>query len=101
MLISGIKSLFLMFTRYLTGRMMNNRRLARLGLVSLLFILTQSLASACPVCFGAEGDPATEGLNFAILTLLGVTGTVVGGFVSFFLRLKRRSRMNAAAMGKT
>jgi hypothetical protein len=70
-------------------------------IASLLITLMLSLNSAasCPVCFGALDDPATQGMNVAILTLLGVTGSVLAGFLSFFLRLRRLSRSSAASRG--
>jgi hypothetical protein len=69
------------------------------GLSVLLFI-SGSSAFSCPVCFGALDDPATKGMNIAIVTLLGVTGSVLAGFVSFFLRLRRLSRTSAIERGE-
>lgn len=57
----------------------------------LMFSITQ--AAACPVCFGEKGSAATEGLNWAIMFLLGVTGTVLSAIGAFFLRMKKRSKM--------
>ncbi len=59
--------------------------------LSILLIMSQNSAFSCPVCFGALDDPATNGMNFAIITLLGVTGSVLAGFISFFLRLRKLS----------
>ena len=36
-------------------------------------------AFACATCFGAEGNPQTEGLNMAIITLLSVTYSLFTG----------------------
>ena len=47
---------------------------------------------ACAVCFGAKGDPQTEGLNMAILTLLGTTYTIFGGMIVMGILLWRRSK---------
>lgn len=63
----------------------------------VLLIVSQHSAYSCPVCFGALDDPATNGMNVAIFTLLGVTGSVLAGFIAFFLRLKRLAR--AARIG--
>ena len=68
-------------------------------LLAFLVILGQNIAFSCPVCFGALDDPATQGMNVAILTLLGVTGTVLAGLISFFLRLRRFSRAAAFKRG--
>ena len=57
---------------------------------SLLFL--PDILSACPSCYGAPGEPMTEGMNMAILSLMGVTGGVLFGFVSFFVYLRKRAR---------
>ena len=49
-------------------------------------------AQACEVCFGTADDPATLGMNGAILFLLGVIGLVQFGFVSLFWGFRKRSR---------
>jgi len=67
----------------------------------LLVFLGQSYAVSCPVCFGALDDPATNGMNFAIFTLLGVTGSVLAAFVAFFLRLRKLSRSAATERGES
>ncbi len=61
-----------------------------LGIVS--FIFSQSTV-ACPYCFGigAEDSSMADGMRLAIASLLGVTGTVLGAFAYFFLRLMRKS----------
>jgi len=48
------------------------------------------------VCFGAEGDPQTEGLNMAILTLLGTTYALFGGMIALGFALWRRSQKAVA-----
>ena len=62
-----------------------------LGLTGVL--LAGGEALACPICFG--GDPDSDiarGMNWAVLTLLGVTGGVLTGFVGFIFHLIKRSR---------
>lgn len=46
---------------------------------------------ACPVCYGNVESPLTAGMNMAIFTLLGVTGSVLGLFAIFFLYLRKRA----------
>lgn len=58
-----------------------------------LLMISLAQASACPVCYGEKGSAATEGLNWAIVFLLGVTGTVLSAVGAFFLRMKRRSKV--------
>ena len=58
-----------------------------------IFCLIPETVSACSVCFGAPPDhPMTESLNLAIIALIGVTGTVLGGISAFFIFLARRGK---------
>lgn len=47
---------------------------------------------ACPVCFGAEETSLIDGTKIGILVLLAVTLAVQGGFVGFFLYLRKRAK---------
>jgi hypothetical protein len=58
----------------------------------VLLLLPADPALACPVCFGPADSPMVDGVNIAILFLLGITGSVLGGFVAFFVHLARRAR---------
>jgi hypothetical protein len=51
-----------------------------------------SSALACPVCFGAEETPLIEGAKLGVLLLLAITLAVQGGFVGFFLYLRKRAK---------
>ncbi|HUI07714.1 MAG TPA: hypothetical protein VL486_11995 [Verrucomicrobiae bacterium] len=53
---------------------------------------------ACAVCYGAPEAPQTKGMNLGIVTMLGVTGVVLGGFGGMIFRLARRARRHAADM---
>lgn len=55
-------------------------------------LLAAAPASACATCFGASDSPLTEGMNGAILTLLGVVAFVQVGFVALFVRFVIRAR---------
>ncbi len=69
-------------------------RAARMvAFAALVLILAPAAAWACPICFGADPDSATgRSVNWAVLTLLGVTGGVLSGFVGFIFHLLKRSR---------
>jgi hypothetical protein len=54
-----------------------------------------STVFACPVCFGAEETPLIEGTQLGILVLLGITLSVQGAFVAFFLHLRARAKRMA------
>jgi len=44
------------------------------------------------VCFGAEETSMINGTRLGILVLLGITLAVQGGFLAFFLYLRRRAQ---------
>ncbi len=46
---------------------------------------------ACPACYGVSDSPLAEGMNWGILTLLGVVGTVLTCFLVFFVHIVRKS----------
>jgi hypothetical protein len=61
--------------------------------VALLIFFTPAEVWACPICFGLEtGSDEAVSLNWAVFTLLGVTGGVLSGFVAFIFHLLKRSR---------
>jgi hypothetical protein len=62
--------------------------------VMLLFI--PSMALACGSCYGAADSSATNGMNLAILSMLGITGSVLAAMTSFFLYLRKRARLTLA-----
>ena len=67
---------------------------SRLFAVALALVLVMpDLVVACPNCYGDPDSTMTQGLNVAILLLLGVTGTVLGGIVGFFFYLRQRAAM--------
>ena len=47
---------------------------------------------ACATCYGAADAAMTRGMNAAILTLLGITGVVLGGIIAAIVCLVRRAR---------
>ena len=61
------------------------------GLV-LAATVTAGKASACAVCFGDPSSLQTQGVNMAMLTLLGVTGVVQIAFAAAFIVFWRRAK---------
>lgn len=53
-------------------------------------MLCSAKAYACAVCYGAEGDPQTAGMNGAILTLLGFVAVIAAGVGGLAFRMMRR-----------
>jgi hypothetical protein len=52
---------------------------------------------ACPMCFGAEETSMINGTKLGVLVLLAITLAVQGGFVGFFLYLRKRAKRIADA----
>lgn len=46
----------------------------------------------CPNCFGAEETSMIDGTKLGIVVMLVVTFVVQGGFLGFFLYLRRRAK---------
>lgn len=63
-----------------------------LTMAAVVLIGTSSPVFACPVCFGAHETLTIDATRLGVLALLGVTLTVQGGFVGFFLYLRRRAK---------
>ncbi len=59
--------------------------------VTLVMALPRVLL-ACAVCFGAPDAAQTRGMNLGIITMLGVTGVVLGGFGGMIFCFARRAR---------
>ena len=49
-------------------------------------------ASACATCYGDPGAPMTQGMNNAILFLIGIVGLVYVGIGKVFLDFRRRAK---------
>ena len=47
---------------------------------------------ACPVCFGAEETSMIDGAKLGVFVMLAITLAVQGGFVGFFLYLRKRAK---------
>ena len=47
---------------------------------------------ACPMCFGAEETSMVDGTKLGVLVMLAITLAVQGGFVGFFLYLRKRAK---------
>ena len=72
---------------------MAKRFWSTLLLAGALVALIPSESLACPICFGGDPDSQiAQSVNWAVFTLLGVTGGVLSGFVGFILHLVKRSR---------
>ena len=63
-------------------------------IILLLFLLLfiPETADACATCFGDPSAPASQGMNWAIITLLGVTGGVLGGVISTIISIGKKDK---------
>ena len=60
-----------------------------------MLIFGSSTVLACPVCFGAEETSMIDGARLGVLVMLGVLLAVQGGFLGFFLYLRKRAKLIA------
>jgi heme/copper-type cytochrome/quinol oxidase subunit 2 len=77
--------------------MKNAIKLAAAFAIAIIFLFLPSSALACGSCYGAADSPATNGMNFAILSMIGITGGVLAMMTSFFLYLRKRAQLYLAA----
>jgi hypothetical protein len=56
--------------------------------------------SACAACYGASDSPMAKGMNWGIVSLLGVVAVVLGSVASFFVFLGKRSAAISAQQEK-
>jgi len=70
--------------------------------IIILFILIiavfPEVTYACATCFGNPNAAATQGMNKAILSMLGITGGVLGGVGSSIFILHRRAKEYAKSI---
>ena len=57
----------------------------------LVAVLQPSSSMACVACYGQSDDPLAQGMNWAILTLLVITLSVLAAVAAFFVYLAKRA----------
>jgi hypothetical protein len=67
---------------------------ARLCLATALFVAIAggTRLLACPMCFGADETSMVDGTKLGVLVMLAILFAVQGGFVGFFLYLRKRAK---------
>ena len=58
----------------------------------IMVIGGSSSVLACPACFGAEETSMIDGAKLGVLVMLGITLAVQGGFLGFFLYLRKHAK---------
>ena len=69
-------------------------RQARFCLATALFVAIAggTRLLACPMCFGADETSMVDGTKLGVLVMLAILFAVQGGFVGFFLYLRKRAK---------
>lgn len=71
---------------------MNFRKLKMLVAGALFALAFQPRALfACAACYGASDSPMAKGMNWGILSLLGVVAVVLGSVATFFVFIGKRA----------
>ena len=75
------------------------KTMARRIFVTVMAVLIggHSTLFACPACFGAEETSMIDGTRMGVLVMLVILLVVQGGFVSFFLYLRKQAKRSAEA----
>jgi hypothetical protein len=65
------------------------------GMVLALVLAASEVALACPICFRVEESATTDGVQAAVLVLVGVTTVVLGAFARFVVGFAKRESRNS------
>jgi len=68
------------------------KRILHIIILSFIILFVPETAQACATCFGDPSAPAAQGMNWAIITLLGVTGGVLGGVIATIISIGKRTK---------
>ncbi len=66
--------------------------------LTLIVAFLPEVGYSCATCFGNPNAAATQGMNKAIIAMLGITGGVLGGFGSSIYVLRRRAQKYAESL---
>jgi len=69
---------------------------AIIAAAAAILALQPASSWACAACYGASDSPLAKGMNWGILSLLGVVVVVLGSVASFFVFLAKKSSAAAA-----
>jgi hypothetical protein len=69
-------------------------------LLAALLVILPGMASACPVCFGADGSNKALGtaFNIAVTMTLGITMGLIASGIAWLRRIERRRMAQDALM---
>jgi hypothetical protein len=86
-------------TEFTPTRWKNRRARGAVLVTACLWIAGGITAAACPICFRVEQGPVTDGVQAAVLVLMGVTTGVLSGFGIFIAGFIRRTREARTSQG--
>ena len=61
-------------------------------ILSFILLFIPETVEACATCFGDSNAPAAQGMSWAILTLLGVTGGVLGAVIGTIISIGKKTK---------
>jgi heme/copper-type cytochrome/quinol oxidase subunit 2 len=75
-------------------RLRSSAATARQALATAAVVIVGGSSSllACPQCFGAQETSMVDGTKLGVLVMVVITLAVQGGFVGFFLYLRKRAK---------
>ena len=62
------------------------------GMALAVVVAASETVLACPICFRVEESATTDGVQAAVLVLVGVTTVVLGAFARFIVGFVKRER---------
>ena len=68
------------------------KRIFQITLALIILVFTPDNLFGCATCFGDPSAPAMQGMNWAIITLLGVTGGVLGGVIHTIMTIRKKTK---------
>ena len=68
------------------------KRIFQITLALIILVFTPDNLFGCATCFGDPSAPAVKGMNWAIITLLGVTGGVLGGVIHTIVAISKKTK---------
>ena len=68
------------------------KRILLIPILLFILALTPDNLFGCATCFGDPSAPAAQGMNWAIITLLGVTGGVLGGVIHTIVTISKKTK---------
>jgi len=77
------------------GKAIWRRMFVTAVMVTAVMLGNGSTLFACPACFGAEETSMIDGTRLGVLAMLAILLVVQGGFVGFFLYLRKMAKRNA------